>query len=394
MARIGQKTSIGGKCRLPVIGIDASRANARLRTGTEWYAFQVIQELKKVIPGSFQVVLYSKEALRDGLEGLPPNWESRVLRWPPGKFWTQIRLSWEMWRRPPDVLFVPAHALPLLLPPLVATTVHDVAFMVRPGAYKLGERLYHRWSARHAAARAGLLLTVSEFSKAETVKYFGADPDKIAVTPLGYDRRLYQPVGDRPALEDALRRYNIKEPYFLFVGRLEDKKNLAGLLRSFAVFSDRFDAGRGFRLVLVGKRGVGYERAWTGLGADVRRRVVETGYVCAEDSKYIYGGAAALVFPSWYEGFGLPLLEAFACGTPVIASRLASIPEVGGDAVRYVDPADPEDIAAAMDLVSRDEAARAALVAGGSRRVRGFSWEKTADLTWSALRRLAGGRCD
>lgn len=389
-----QKTLVKGVCRQPVLGIDASRANASQRTGVEWYALHVIQELKAVIPASVRVVLYSKQALRDGLEELPLNWESRVLGWSPGRFWTQLRLSWEMLRRPPDTLYVPAHALPLILPRRSATTIHDVAFMVRPEAYSFLSRLYNRWAAWFAVKKADLLLTVSKFSKAETIEYFGAIPDKLAVTPLGYDRDSYQPVADRAAADAAARRYHLKAPYFLFVGRLEDKKNLAGLLRAFAIFLEKFDAGRGFQLALVGKRGVGYERSWQGIAESVRERIVQTGYVCAEDSKFVYADATALVFPSWYEGFGLPIIEAFACGTPVIASRLASIPEVAGDAVMYIDPADSAGIAAAMDRMSRDRAARAALVAKGLERAKGYSWKKTAELTWAALKPLLGHGCD
>jgi len=380
--------------RKTVIGIDASRANARQRTGTEWYAFNLIQELKAVIPDTVRVVLYSKDELRDGLEQLPPNWESRILRWRPGRFWTQMRLSWEMLRRPPDLLFVPAHALPLVLPERCVTTIHDVAFMARPKAYGFFERLYHRFAAGYAVDRADLLLTVSEFSRAETIKYFGADPAKVAVTPLGFDTRSYRPVTNQGTLDNVLGRYNIRRPYFLFVGRLESKKNLAGLLHAYRIFRDKFDVSRGYKLVLVGKKGIGYEAAWRGgiISPALRRDVIETGYVCSEDSKYLYAGATALVFPSWYEGFGLPLLEAWACRTPVIASRLASIPEVGGDAVLYVDPSEPEEIAQAMDSISQDQGLRKELVEKGQQRVGGFTWRKTAESTWIRLSQLAAIR--
>jgi glycosyltransferase involved in cell wall biosynthesis len=377
-----------------IIGIDASRANARQRTGTEWYAFHLIQELKAIIPDTVQVVLYSKDELRDGLGRLPPNWESRVLRWRPGRFWTQLRLSWEMFRRPPDLLFVPAHALPFVLPERCATTIHDVAFMARPKAYGFFERLYHRLTASLAVDRADLLLTVSEFSRAETVKYFGADPAKVAVTPLGFDTASYRPVTNQGTLDKVLSRYKISRPYFLFVGRLESKKNLAGLLHAYRIFRDKFDMARGHKLVLVGKEGIGYKAAWRGgiISPALRRDVIETGYVCSEDSKYLYAGATALVFPSWYEGFGLPLLEAWACRTPVIASRLASIPEVGGDAVLYVDPSEPEEIAHAMDSVSRDQDLRKDLIDKGQKRVGGHSWRKTAESTWMRLEHLVATR--
>jgi glycosyltransferase involved in cell wall biosynthesis len=372
------------------LGIDASRANARQRTGTEWYAFYVIQALKEIVPKSTRVILYSKDPLRDGLEKLPSNWESRVLSWRPGRFWTQIRLSWEMLRRPPDTLFVPAHALPLILPERCATTIHDVAFVAKPRAYGFFEGLYHRFAASFAVGRADLLLTVSEFSKAETIKYFGAEPAKLEVTPLGYDAGRFKPAVDKAALDAVLARYRIRRPYFLFIGRLEAKKNLAGLLQAYRLFRDRFDVTRGHQLVLIGKKGIGYEAAWRSgiINQALRRDIIEPGYICGEDCQFIYAGAEAMVFPSWYEGFGLPILESWACGTPVIASRVASIPEVGADAVLYVDPSKPEEIAQAMETITRNPALRRDLVEKGRWRLGRYSWKITAALTWGALSRL------
>ncbi len=382
----------GGVCRQPVIGIDASRANAAKRTGTEWYAFHLIQRLKKIIPGTYQIILYSKEPLRDGLEKLPPNWESHVLKWPPGRFWTQIRLSWEMLRRPPDVLFVPAHALPLILPKAPVTTIHDVAFMAEPKAYTFAERLYHRFAAKFAVRRAVSIFTVSDFSRAEIEKYFHADVTKIKVTPLGYDEEHCRRAADQSEIEPVLTRYKIKQPYFLFVGRLEAKKNLAGLIEAFSRFGEKHPE---YGLALVGKRGVGCDQAMKTLSHRpvLRKRITEAGYVCEDDMRFLYSGATALVLPSWYEGFGLPVVEAFACGTPVIASDRASLPEVGGDAALYVDPADPDDIAAAMTRLVEEAGLAAELSAKGLARVREFSWDRTAELTWEELRRVGAVVC-
>ncbi|MBU0625669.1 glycosyltransferase, partial [Patescibacteria group bacterium] len=235
-----------------VLGIDASRANSSTRTGTEWYAYQVIQGLKKLVPEDIQVVLYSKEPLRDGLEKLPANWESRVLRWPPGRFWTQMRLSWEMLVRPPDVLFVPAHTLPLLTPRKSIITLHDLGFVAVPEAYTWGERLYHRFSAWFAARRACQILTVSNFSRQEFSRLLGVAEERLAVTPLACDRQMFRADFSSDEVEAVVQRYNIDQPYFLFVGRLENKKNLRLLLTAF----DEYILGGGkASLVLVGKRG-------------------------------------------------------------------------------------------------------------------------------------------
>lgn len=368
-----------------VIAIDASRANRSQRTGVEWYAFHLIQRLKTVIPSEYRVLLYSEEPLRDGLEKLPPNWESRVLRWPPRRLWTQGRLSWEMLVRPPDLLFVPAFVPPMLTPKRVLTTLHDVAFVPMPQAYKLLGRLYLRLMY-HVSIWAGHILTVSAFSKKEIVKYFHAKPEQITVIPLGFDAdRYHEP--SAAEVSSCLKRYGVTEPYFVFVGRLETKKNLRGLLEAFR----NYRAARPYedaKLVLVGKPGFGYEEDMRAIGDDIRDKVLQLGYVAPEDMSAIYGGAVAFVFPSHYEGFGIPLLEAFATGTPVIGSNRTSIPEIAGDAALYVDPNDHEGIAKAMARVSDDAGLRESLRQKGFARLTDFSWEKTASATWEVMKKM------
>lgn len=370
--------------RLPLIGIDASRANVSVRTGIEWYAYNVIQELKDVIPATVRVALYSREPLQDGLEDLPKNWESRVLSWPPRYLWTQARLSWEMLVRPPDLLFVPAHVIPMMLPRRTVTTVHDVAFMAEPQAYGDGGRAYLRFATAQAVRRAEIL-TVSEFSKKEIIERFNASAECVTVSPLGYDASLYRPVPRDEAAKRAAK-YEIHDPYFLFVGRLERKKNLAGLLRAFHEFKEKRGPDDRTALVLVGKRGRGFAEAMDVIkDCEAEGFVHELGYVPQEDLPYLYAGAAAFVFPSWYEGFGLPVIEAFACGAPVIASSSASLPEIAEEAALYVDPANTASIADAMRRVVEDADLRGRLIEAGLLRAAQFSWRRTAELAWQTL---------
>ncbi len=368
-----------------VIAIDASRANRPQRTGVEWYAFHLIQRLKTVIPSEYRVLLYSEEPLGDGLEQLPANWESRVLRWPPRRLWTQGRLSWEMLVRPPDLLFVPAFVPPMLTPKRVLTTLHDVAFVPMPRAYKLLGRWYLRLMY-HVSLWAGQVLTVSEFSKKEIIKYFHARPERITVTPLGFDAdRYHEPSAGE--VTSCLKRYGVTEPYFVFVGRLETKKNLRGLLEAFRLYR-RQRPYEDAKLVLVGKPGHGFEDDMRAMGDDIRDKVLQLGYVAPEDMSAIYGGAVAFVFASHYEGFGIPLLEAFAAGTPVIGSDSTSIPEIAGDAALYVDPNDHAGIARAMARMADDTALRESLRQKGFARVTDFSWDKTAAATWEVMRKM------
>jgi glycosyltransferase involved in cell wall biosynthesis len=362
----------------PVIGIDASRANVEQKTGIEWYAYHLIMELKQLIPDSYRVELYTRESLRDGLEDLPDHWTERVLRWPPKYLWTQVRLAWEMVVRPPDLLFVPAHTMPLVLPKKSATTLHDVTFMVIPDAYSWKGRTYHKFAADYAVKHADQIFTVSGFSKSEIVKWFGADDEKISVTPISYDADSFRSDLDHIDTLRVLDGLRIRKPYFLFVGRLQRKKNLDALVRGFRKFREKHGD---WRLVLVGKRGRGAEEA---LAGDTEG-IIEVGYTSSEELPYVYSGAEAFVFPARHEGFGIPVLEAFASGTPVICSTETSLPEVAGPAAYFLETNDISGIASAMERVASDEELRGDLRRLGLERVKEFSWKRTAEETWKGL---------
>jgi len=371
------------------IGIDASRANVAERTGTEWYAFHVIEGLKRLVPPDVRVFLYTREPLRDDLKDLPPNWENRVLSWPPRRLWTQLRLSWEMLVRPPDLLFVPVHVVPIILPKRSVTTLHDVAFVTQPAAYGLFERWYQQYAVWAASRHATAILTISEFSKSEIIKYFGTPAGKIFTTPLGYDPRTFFRPTDPAETSRRLRALGIVRPYFFYVGRVEWKKNIATLLRAFKSFKEKAGPADNTLLVLAGKLGYGSEEALRPLNEDekLRRDVLMPGYVSHEDIRHLYAGALAFVFPSWYEGFGLPLIEAMACGTPVVAARSSCLPEVAGDAAIFADPANAEDLAHTLGRVANEPSLRADLVAKGLVRAPQYSWPKTAEMTWEVLKR-------
>jgi glycosyltransferase involved in cell wall biosynthesis len=378
----GRKQKIR-KDQRPILGIDASRANSTTRTGTEWYSFHVIQELKKLVPDDAQVVLYSKEPLRDGLEDLPEHWKSCVLRWSPGRFWTQLRLSWEMLRRPPDVLFVPAHTLPIILPRRAVITVHDLGFLVVPQAYSWGERFYHRLTTWFAVRFASRLITVSDFSRQEIKDRLDVDEKRVTVTPLACDPEIFRSDYQESKIESVLTSYNVKRPYFLFTGRLEYKKNLGVLLSAFAEY---VRGGGSADLVLIGKRGLGAEFAFAGIDEITRDRVLELGYVSTEALPLLYAGAQAFIFPSRYEGFGIPLLEAFSSGVPVITTSVASIPEVADGAALFVEVDDVVGLAAAMRRLDVEIGLRGSLIRAGLKRAADYSWHKTAKLTWEVLR--------
>ena len=365
-----------------LIGIDASRAVAARPTGTEVYSQRLIQAL---------LALESPHRFRLYFRGRPPagtfrGAERRVMPFP--RLWTHLRVSWEMARRPPDVLFVPAHVLPLIHPRASLVTVHDLGYLYFPEAHPWCQRRYLDRSTRWNARVAAHLLADSEATKADLVARYGTAPDKITVAYPGRDEAL-GPVRDRAAIEAVKARYGIAGDYFLYLGTLQPRKNLARLVAAFAGL--RSDAVPAI-LVLAGKRGWLYED----LFAQVHRlglegRVLFPGYVRDEDKAALLSGARVFLFPSLYEGFGLPVLEAQGCGCPVITSTTSSLPEVAGEAALLVDPVDTGAITAAMKRIAADPGLRETLIERGFVNVRRFSWAACAKAVLSAIERCAFG---
>ncbi|MDD2758385.1 MAG: glycosyltransferase family 1 protein [Patescibacteria group bacterium] len=372
-----------------IIGIEASHANKEKRTGVEEYCWQIIQHLKKNIPADVRVILYSQTPLLPVLSDLPPNWQPRVLPWVEKlprrlrKGWTQTRLSWEFLHRPPDVFFAPAQILPLICPEKVVATIHDSVFEVDPKAAWWASRWYLKLMNRLILKKARLILTPSEFSKNELKRLYNYDTGRVRVTPLGFDSLSYRRF-DLPdeAKKEILGRFKITKPFFISVGRLEEKKNTANIVRAFNLFREKHEA----QLVLVGFPGVGYKDVATEIEHSPHKAdIILPGWGTKADIAKLYNLAEALVFPSKYEGFGLPVLEAMACGCPVIASEGNSMVEAGGDAVFYVSADSPEQIASVLERIFANQDERQKMAALGLARAATFSWENTAKLTWSAL---------
>lgn len=397
------------------IGIDASEANKRERTGTEWYAYHIIQQLLPLLGNAHTVRLYLDKPLNADFTDLPQNAETHLLRWPLSFFWTQARLSIEMLFQRPDLLFVPAHTLPLLRPKQTITTLHDVGFERFPelyntkpigpksaviskpldtlirlfslGRYRNNELDYHRFSARFAVTHADHILTVSEFSKKEIQKFYHVPQEKISVVYHGYDRALYVPTQDSIERRNLLARYGIHEPFVYFVGRLEKKKNIVGLVQAFHLF--RQQHAKPCQLVLIGNTGYGWEEAATYIqDHHLSEWIVRPGYVPERDLSSIISAAGALVFLSFYEGFGMPLLHAMACGTPIVAGDAASIPEVVGDAALLCDPQKPHEAGNALLRLFREPELAETLRRKGIERAKNFTWEQAARQTYEVFQRF------
>jgi glycosyltransferase involved in cell wall biosynthesis len=372
-----------------LIGIDASRALSVHRTGTENYSLQLIRHLvARTDHHHFR--LYCRRPPPLGLFDLnnrspEASLEFRVLKFP--RLWTHMRLSIEVTRHPPDVLFVPSHVLPVWHPRPSAVTVHDLGYRYFPEAHTRFDRWYLELSTRFNATAATALFADSMATKEDLVRFYGADPQRISVVYLGRDEAL-GPERDLERLAAIGTRLRLwledpPKPYILYVGTLQPRKNLVRLVDAFALLRARHPD---LLLVLAGRRG------W--LDEPILRRVevlglqdsvLFPGYVADQDLPVLLSCAEFFAFPSLYEGFGLPVLEAQACGTPVLASNTSSLPEVAGGSALLVDPLDVPAMAGAMERLLSDTQLRQSLREAGLRNIQRFSWARCAEETLAVL---------
>lgn len=376
-----------------LIGIEATRANKTVKTGVEWYAWHVIQELKNLTQNDGHTwILYSNSPLSGGLEKLPENWYEERLKWPLPFGWTQLRLSWDLRKHPVDVLWLPGSTLPRLLPKKSVVTVHDVGFHHLPKLYKKRQVGIHEHAMKEIRKKATRIITVSEFSGRDIAEQYGIDPARIAITYPGVDLALYRPIQDAAGIEERLARYRLSTPFFINIGRQEAKKNIVTLVKAFTQFKTRRGVGDPHKLALVGAPGFGYEEIKRAIAdSPFKSDILELGYVPETDKPYLLSAAQALVHPSFYEGFGIPPVEAMACGCPVISSNAASLPEVLGNAAVYFSPNEPEQLTALLDQLAQDWQARQTMQTAGVERAQRFSWKATAEKTLPVLTQWGNG---
>jgi glycosyltransferase involved in cell wall biosynthesis len=353
------------------LAIDASRTTVQRITGTERYALELIRGILW-LNTRHDITLYFRDPPLPDL--FPPS-ERAVYRVIPfQRLWTHVRFAAAIWQDRPDVTFVPAHTLPVAFPGKAAVTVHDLGFRYFPQAHRRSQRLYLDGTTRSSVRRASIVLVDSQATADDLVKIYGTPASKI---------RVVYPGVTPPIISDAAtvaHKYHLPEHYFLFIGTLQPRKNIARIVQAYALWREGHP-GADTGLVLAGGKGWLYDDSWV-RGID---GVHLTGYIDDTDKGALYAGARALVFPSLYEGFGFPVLEAMLCGTPVIASTTSSLPELVGDAGLSVDPLDVEAIAGALERIASEDALCAQLRRRGAEQAKKFTWETAAQKALEAL---------
>jgi glycosyltransferase involved in cell wall biosynthesis len=361
------------------VGLNAhllSSSRSYRAAGINRYVYSLLEHLPTVAgQHRFTVFLGDREA-GEALAGL----ETRVSSLPTVQ--PAVRIIWEQLVQPVrlmaekvDLLHSLAFVQPLAMPCPGVVTIYDLSFVLFPQRLQSWRRLYLRWGSTLSARRATRVVAISASTKRDIVNLLGVPRQKVDVVPCGVDDD-FRPV-DEPGLLDQLRtKHGLPPRMLLFVGTIEPRKNLTMLLKSYALLRERMPAPP---LVIGGAPGWRYGEVLSlAEELDLLDQVLFPGYIAREELPLWYNAAELFIYPSLYEGFGLPPLEAMACGTPVVVSDTSSLPEVVSDAGVLVDPTSAEEIAQAMERVLTDGALRESLSARGLDRARTFTWQRAA----------------
>lgn len=358
-----------------LIGIDASRAFVKNRTGIEEYSYQVIKGLMKEIK-DHQVVLYVRKNQKIDFE-LPEGWKVKVIRWP--YLWTQIGLSLELLFHPVDKLFIPAHTVPIVHPEDTAVVIHGLEYEFRPKAYSFWERLYMRCVIKNSVRWAKKIVAVSENTKKDLINLYKVPKDKISVVYEGVSENFQSNTNDKIFNDNKNKKYEIIDiKYLLFIGRLEERKNILGIIDAFEILKEKYKVPH--QLILVGNPGYGYEKIKNKISkCRSKEDIILKGFVSDEEKYGLLKNAEVFLFSSFYEGFGLPILEAQAVGTPVVTSNVSSMPEVADYSAILVDPNSPRGIADAVYHLISNENLKNDIINKGFENVKRFSWDRCAE---------------
>jgi len=354
------------------IGFDGSRAFIENKTGTENYSYQILKTLLKIDKKNEYIIYVRPGTITDAI--VQHNARVVTINWP--RLWTQVGLAKQTFQDNLDILFVPAHTSPLIHKRGLKTvvTVHDLGSEYLPRAHQLKQRLYLKWITKYQLKTASKLIAVSNSTKTDLIKKAGIDSKKIEVIYEGFDKNLFKPVkGD--VLINSLKEFDLVPlEYFLFVGTIQPRKNLERLIKAFSINS--LARSPKTKLIIVGSKGWLYDDIFKlpkKLG--IEEKVKFLGRVEDKQLPALYSGAIALIFPSLFEGFGLPIIEAQASGCPVLISNVSSMPEIAGKGALFVNPYSLEDIIRGIREIGE---IRGELIKKGFENVKRFSWEKCA----------------
>lgn len=357
-----------------IIAVDANEANIKNRVGIGRFASNVLNGLyqinaRKTDPIDFHILL--KSAPLPHMPGPSLKWRYQVLS--PAFLWSQLALpAYLMFTKStPRLLFSTSHYSPKLnfIPSIIS--VMDLSYLYFPQMFKHTDLYKLKYWTAMSVKKAKKIITISNFSKNEIVKYYGIDSDKIIVVYPGVDGKIYKP-----------KRTLGKKDYILYVGTLQPRKNIIGLIDAFS----QVKLKNKLHLKIVGQKGWLYQNIFDEVKKrGLEKKIIFSDYVKEDELVSLYQNAVCLVLPSFYEGFGIPVVEAFACGCPVVAADSSSLPEIVGGAGLLIDPNVPSSIAKAIDRIYSDNNLRESLITKGLTRSKAFNWQSASQIIYKTI---------
>jgi glycosyltransferase involved in cell wall biosynthesis len=367
------------------IAVHAKFLSEKQLNGMGYYAYNLLKGLSEIDKEN-EYVLYSNAPIFHKIRA--ENFREKILNFPKG--WTYLRWPLEFINGKYEIVFIPRDKLPFFVKARSVITIHDVPslkeFLTNP--IPLSAKINFFLAFTYAIKKADRIIANSETTKKDIIEKCKVKPEKITVTPLGYDKALYRPCLDQNLIKKVKEKYGIKGNYIINTSSvLWYRKNLNRLIRAFSACKSK--VGIDHQLVITGKKGKAYEEIVNLIHfLKLEKDVILSGFIPTDDMPVLLSGADALVFPSLYEGFGLPLVEAMACGCPVITSNVSAMPEVVGDAEVLVDPYSEGEIAYGMERVLTDAELRKQMRNRGFERAKMFSWDTTARKTLKVFESL------
>jgi glycosyltransferase involved in cell wall biosynthesis len=371
------------------IAIDAHSVGAKL-AGNESYATNLIEALAQIDSVNEYTLYVTTAEASERFHQRWPNFKVRKTLPHTPLIRIPLTLTAELRKHPVDVLHVQFTAPPFTPCPVVVS-IHDLSFEHLPQTFNRRSRTQLRLTVRHSARRATRILTLSDHTRRDIIETYGVDSERVTAIPLAAPAH-FGPVNNEKELQRVRHIYGIDGDYILSVSSIQPRKNLPRLVRAFASLRNKRQAGTLPKLVLVGKCAWLYDETLRALQeTGMEDSVILTGYVPQSDLPALYSGAVCFVYPSYFEGFGLPPLEAMKCGAPTIVGNNTSLPEVVGDAGILIDPFDISAIAAAIERLIDDSDFRHQLAVKGLARARMFDWHETARQTLDIYKQVVRG---
>lgn len=368
------------------IAIHASHLCQDREDGNQTYMINLFQNLRDIDQKNQYIFYYNKP---QGRRVEAANFLHKIHQAP--WMWTQRVFPFLLRKDKPDVLFMPIQMLPFLKSKnqKSVVTIHDLAFLLYPETFPAKDAFLHKLYVREAITKADHLIAITEATKQDIISFYHVDPAKITVVYHGVDMERFRPMKQEEAhlVDKVKKKYGISQPYILYIGNVQPRKNIQGLIKSYQKL--RHTTHHTHQLVIAGAKAWMVDEVMQNIGNDFRQDIIFTGRFEDEELPYLLWGAESFILPSFYEGFGLPILEAMACGVPTLVSNTPSLAEVGGDASLTFDPHNIDDMTKILDNVCDNDKLRQSMIQKGFARVSQFSWRACAQQTLDVIDKVS-----